>query len=94
MTSTASTLVVVEEIGPPLSGLFLCAEPDQTVFTFAILQLGTNPVEPTSHTASIVGVLVRMESFKDERPFVWTEMNGFGGLSLAHACSLLEWSVL
>ena len=58
MIFTASMLAAVEEIGPPMSGLFLCAEPNQTVFTLAVLQLGTNPVEPTSHTASIVGVLV------------------------------------
>ena len=58
MTSTASTLVVVEEIGPPLSGLSLCAEPNQAVFSATVFQFGSDPVKATGDSTAIIGVLV------------------------------------
>tara|TARA_A100001201_G_scaffold20217_2_gene22603 strand:+ start:628 stop:819 length:192 start_codon:yes stop_codon:yes gene_type:complete len=58
VTSTASTLVVVEEIGPPLSGLSLCAEPNQAVFSATVFQFGSNPIKATGDSTAIIGVLV------------------------------------
>ena len=79
----------------PITGLFLCAEPDEAFFCPAIFQLGSNPVETASDLASIVCVLVAMESFKQEHPLISAEMNGFSGLGHEWAaCSFREWSVL
>ena len=60
-TSTASTLAAVEETGPPLSGLFLCAEPDEAFFGSTVFQLGSNPVESARYFSPIVGVLIYMK---------------------------------
>ena len=84
-------------LGPPLSGLFLCTEADEAFFSPAIFQLGSNPVQATGHTATIVGVLVNVESFKQKHPLISAEVNGFGGFLAWHewiACSFLECSVL
>ena len=42
----------------PLTGLFLCTELDQAVFTMAFDQLGSNPVETPGNLSPVVGVLV------------------------------------
>lgn len=97
MTFTASTLAAVEVTGPPLSGLFLCAESDQAFFGSAIFELGSNPVETPGNLATVVCVLVTVESFKQEHPFIRAEVNGFRGRRFCHkwtACSFREWSVL
>ena len=69
-------------------GLFLCAEPDQAVFTMAFNQLGSNPVETPGNLATIVCVLVTVESFKQKHPFISAEMNGLSGRWVSH-----EWSL-
>jgi len=63
----------------------------------AFNQLGTNPVETPSNLATVVGVLVAVESFQQEHPFIGAEMNGLGGRRVCHewtACRFREWSVL
>ena len=42
----------------PLTGLFLCAEPDQTILSATVFKLGSNPVKATSDSTAIIGVLV------------------------------------
>ena len=64
---------------PPLSGLFLCAKPDEAFFCPAVFELGSDPVEATGDPASIVCVLVTVESFEEEHPLISAEMNGFSG---------------
>jgi hypothetical protein len=78
-TFTASTLAAVEEIGPPISGLFLCAEPDETFLSSAVFELGSDPVETPSDPATIVCVFVAVESFEQEHPLISAEVNGFSG---------------
>ena len=46
-----------------LTGLFLCAEPDEAFFSPAIFKLGSNPVETASNLATVVCVFVTVESF-------------------------------
>ena len=65
-------------------GLFLCAEPDQAVFTMAFNQLGSNPVETPGNLATIVCVLVTVESFEQKHPFISAEMNGLSGRWVSH----------
>ena len=60
-------------------GLFLCAEPDKAFLSPAVFQLGSDPVEATSDLASIVCVLIAVESFEEEHPLISAEMNGFSG---------------
>ena len=60
---------------PPYRGLFLCAKPDQALLRTTVLQLGSNPVQATSHAASIIGVLIDVKRFEQERPLVRAEMN-------------------
>ena len=76
---------------------FLCTEPDEAVFPMAFNQLGSNPVETPGNLATIVCVLVTVESFEQKHPLVTAEMNGLGGRRVCHewtACSFREWSVL
>ncbi len=59
-------------------------------------QLGSDPVEPTTDAPAIVCVLVAVEGFKNERPLIRAEMNGFSGREVCHewvACSSFESSV-
>jgi len=82
---------------PRLRGFFLCAELDQTVFTMAFNQLGSDPVQTPGNLATVVGVLVTVESFEQEHPLIRAEVNGFSGRRFCHewtACDFLEWSVL
>ena len=65
----------------PLTGLFLCGELDQAVLTMAFDQLGPDPVDATGNPSTVVGVLVAVESFKQEHPFIRAEMNGLSWLS-------------
>lgn len=78
---TASTLAAVEVTGPPLSGLFLCAESDQAFFGSAIFELGSDPVETPSDFTAIISVFIDVKRFEQERPFVRAEMNGLGWFS-------------
>ena len=64
---------------PPSRGLFLCAEPDEAFFCSAVFELGSNPVETASDPATIIGVLVAVESFEQEHPLISAEVNGFSG---------------
>ena len=68
-------------VAEPLTGLFLCAELDQAIFTVAFHKLGSDPVDPTSDLTAIIGVLVTVESFKQEHPLIRAEVNGLGRLS-------------
>ena len=59
----------------------------------AFNQLGSDPVETPGNLAAIIGVLVAVESFQQEHPFVWAEVNGLGGFLAWHewdACGFLE----
>ena len=81
----------------PITGLFLCAKPDQAFFGSAVFQFGSDPVKATSHATTIVCVLVTVESFEEEHPLISAEVNGLGGRWVSHgwaACSFREWSVL
>lgn len=44
-------------------------------------QLGTNPVETPSNLATVVGVLVTVESFEQKHPLIRAEVNGLSWLS-------------
>ena len=63
----------------PLTGLFLCTEPDEAFFSSAVFQLGSDPVETASDPAAIVCVFVAVESFKEKHPLISAEVNGFSG---------------
>ena len=63
----------------PLTGLFLCAEPDEAFFGATVFKLGTNPVKATSDLTAIIGVFVTVESFEEEHPLISAEVNGFSG---------------
>ena len=63
----------------PLTGLFLCAEPDKAFFRSAFFKLGSDPVETPSDLTAIVCVLVTVESFEQKHPLISAEMNGFSG---------------
>ena len=60
----------------PLTGLFLCAEPDQAFLSATVFQFGSDPIKATSDSTAIIGVLVAVEGFKQKHPLVSTEMNG------------------
>ena len=64
-----------------LTGLFLCAELDQAVFSAAVFQLGTHPIKATSDSTAITGVLIDVKRFEQERPFIRAEVNGLSWLS-------------
>ena len=75
----------------------LCAEPDKAFLSPAFFELGSDPVEATGDPAAIVCVLVTVESFEEEHPFIRAEVNGFSGRRFCHewtACSFRERSVL
>ena len=61
---------------PHNGAFFLCAEPDEAVFTTAFNQLGSDPVDATSHATTIVGVLIDVKRFEQKRPFIRAEVNG------------------
>ena len=63
----------------PLTGLFLCAEPDEAFFGSAFFKFGSDPVETPSDPTAIICVLVTVESFEEEHPLISAEMNGFSG---------------
>ena len=71
----------------PITGLFLCAKPDQAFFGSAVFQFGSDPVKATSHATTIVCVLVAVESFEQEHPLISAEVNGLGGRWIRH-----EWA--
>ena len=66
-------------LNEPLTGLFLCAEPDEAFFCPAVFKLGSNPVETPGNLAAIVCVLVTVESFEEKHPLISAEVNGFSG---------------
>jgi hypothetical protein len=41
-----------------LTGLFLCAEPDQAFLRTTVFKLGSNPIKATGDLSTIIGVLV------------------------------------
>ena len=97
MTSTASTLAAVEGIGPLLSGLFLCAEPDEAFFSSTVFKFGSNPVETPCNLAAIIGVFVTVKGFQEEHPLISAKVNGLCRRWIGHewaACGFLEWLVL
>tara|TARA_Y100000817_G_scaffold201940_1_gene158050 strand:- start:663 stop:857 length:195 start_codon:yes stop_codon:yes gene_type:complete len=60
-------------------------------------QFGTNPVETPGNLATVICVLVTVESFEQEHPLISAKVNGLGGRWISHewaACGFLEWSVL
>ena len=63
----------------PITGLFLCAEPDEAFFSPAVFELGSNPVETPSDPATIVGVLIDVKRFEQEHPLISAEVNGLSG---------------
>ena len=65
----------------PLTGLFLCAEPDQAFLSATVFKLGSNPIKATGNSTAIIGVLVAVKRFEQEHPLIGTEMNGFSGFS-------------
>ena len=76
-------------------GLFLCAEPNQTLFRTTVFKLGTHPVKATGNLSTVVSVLVAVKRFEQQHPLVGTEMNGLSWLSHEWAaCGFPEWSVL
>lgn len=76
-------------------GLFLCTELDQAIFTVAFHKLGSDPVDPTSDLTAIIGVLVTVESFKQEHPFIRAEVNGLCRRRISHEWPLaVRWIVL
>ena len=62
-----------------MSGLFLCAEPDEAFLSSAVFKFGSDPVEAPSDPTAIVCVLVTVESFKQEHPLISAKVNGFSG---------------
>ena len=66
----------------------LCAKPDQAFFGSAVFQFGSNPVETPSNPTAIVCVLVTVEGFEQEHPFIRAEVNGLSGRWVSH-----EWSL-
>ena len=79
--SRLRTLARLPTFPEPLTGLFLCAEPDQAVFAMAFHKLRTDPVKATGDSTAIIGVLVTVESFEQEHPLIRAEMNGLGWFS-------------
>ncbi len=63
----------------PLTGLFLCAEPDEAFLSPAVFELSANPVEPARYLPPIVGVLVAVKRFEQKHPLISAEVNGFSG---------------
>ena len=57
----------------------LCAEPDEAFLSSAVFEFGSDPVETPSDLATIVCVLVTVESFEQEHPLISAEVNGFSG---------------
>ena len=62
-----------------LTGLFLCAEPDEAFFSSAVFKLGSDPVKATGDLATVVCVLVNVKRFEQEHPLISAEVNGFSG---------------
>ena len=58
---------------------FSCAEPDEAFLSPAVFELGSDPVQATGNPATIIGVLVTVESFEEEHPFIRAEVNGLSG---------------
>ena len=56
--SRLRTLARLPTFPKPLTGLFLCAEPDQAVFSATVFQFGSDPIKATSDSTAIIGVLV------------------------------------
>ena len=61
---------------------------DQAIFSPAILQLRANPVESARYLPAIVGVLVTVESLKNEGPLIRAEMDGFSRFGHEWVCCL------
>ena len=81
IASGLKTLARLPTFPEPLTGLFLCAELDQAVFTMAFDQLGSDPVDATGNPSTVVCVLVAVESFEKEHPLIRAEMDGLSWLS-------------
>ena len=56
--SRLRTLARLPTFPEPLTGLFLCAETDQAVFSATVFELGPYPVKATGDSTAIIGVLV------------------------------------
>ena len=54
----------------------------------AFNQLGSDPIETPGNLATVVGVLVTVESFKEKHPLIRAEVNGLGGRWVCHKWSL------
>ena len=65
----------------PLTGLFLCAEPDQAFLSATVFQFGSDPIKATSDLTAIIGVLVAVKGFKQKHPLIGTEVNGLSWFS-------------
>ena len=65
----------------PLTGLFLCAEPDQAFLSATVFQFGSNPIKATSDLTAIIGVLVAVKGFEQEHPLISAEVNGLSWFS-------------
>ena len=81
IASRLRTLARPSTFPEPLTGLFLCAELDQAVLSATVFQLGSNPVKATSDSTAIIGVLIDVKRFEQERPLIRAEMNGLGWFS-------------
>ena len=57
----------------------LCAEPDETFFSSAVFQLGSNPVKATAYPHPVGSVFIGVKRFKQEHPLISAEVNGFSG---------------
>jgi hypothetical protein len=79
LVSRLATAWSSRSIYEPLTGLFLCAEPDEAFFCPAVFKFGSNPVKATGDPATIVGVLVNVKRFEQEHPLISAEVNGFSG---------------
>ena len=75
-------------LNEPLTGLFLCAEPDEAFFCPAFFELGSDPVKATGDPTTVVRVLVDVKRFEQKHPLVRAEVNGLSGRWVRH-----EWSL-
>ena len=79
LVSRLATAWSSRSIYEPLTGLFLCAEPDEAFFRSAVFKFGSNPVESARYLSPIIGVFIDVKRFKQEHPLISAEVNGFSG---------------
>ena len=63
----------------PITGLFLCAKPDETFLSSAVFEFGSDPVETPSDLTAIVCVFINVKRFEQEHPLISAEVNGLSG---------------